>query len=460
MKGDKLMNEDLMFDSYLTDMDESVEGVYEGALGQRAKNFGKKIWIAIKTFFRKAVQFFRNCIMNVNMFKEALLPAQMNQDLQLVCQNAAPKYQYTQNVALFTIKQLKLLKQQQGSIIVDATIENQTIPELEVAISSNENTYRELMDSDEYRRIKENKYDTNDLQKVPISNVVANMKKTTQQLISYEGHVDKLSIEAGADYIPQTFRSLLRATANLFSKACSLYRIQITMYSIYFEKAKASLAAIKDNIKEIKDKSVDVNREYGYGLKSYKDAFNYNKKNLKESNKNLSKESQVMPLIEQCISFDNDPAMFEEYTRIRNEICKILQVSPNSVIKYSAVAGYERGFNVLPERRKAFKLLSTTQIYHTSVNDALTELTGKYCFHVKEAFLTQRCLFKDPRVYFSISKSILANGIDTQRAKEMGVERYTYVPKQRITTVFKDPEFHLGGACYVPATSIPVMRID
>lgn len=454
------MSEDLYIDSSYFYMDDSVEGAYEGAFSERAKNFGKKVWIAIKTFFRKAIQFFRNCIMNINMFKEAELPSQMNQDLQLICQNAAPKYQYTQNLAFTTIRVVKTARKGVNEIAVDAQIENQIIPELEVASSSSENTYQELIQSDEYRRIKENQYDNNDLQKVPISNVTANMKKTTQQLITYEGYVGKLSVDADADYIPRIIRSLLRATSNLFSKACTLYRVQINMYNIYFNKAKLALSAFKSNRKELKEKTIDVNREYGYGIKDAKDALKFEEDNDKETKKNMTKEQAVMPLIEQCISFNNDPDMFEEYIRIRNEICKILGVSPNCVIKFSDALGDKLRFNALPERKKPFRLLSTTQIYHSSVNDSLTELTGKYCFSFSSLGSIQRCLFKDPRVYFSISKSILANGTDTQRAKELGIERYTYVPKQRITTVFKDPEFPLGGACYVPATSIPVVRID
>lgn len=231
------------FDIYYDISNESLSG----------KNIINQIWIRIKTFFKKAIQIIKNFILNLNMIKKAVIHPQMNKDIQIVCQNLNPRYQMQNNV-------LRMLT---GIISISTSKDKDYLKELseisEASIEDCDSIINDVTNSQEYKRIKGNLYDKAQEVEVPISNVISSMKKTQMSLINYESAIEKSTSNAKFSN-NEIIQKANKIVIPVFTKVCTCFRMKIECLSIFFQRTKASISALKDNVKDRKEKSVDVER--------------------------------------------------------------------------------------------------------------------------------------------------------------------------------------------------------
>lgn len=383
---------------------DDVGNIAEEKFLTTVKKIGKSIWDGIKLFIRKAIQIFKNFLLNIYMFKTAKLSKKESEDIQLVSQSCSLRYMHTIKPVYMV---LRIISKFSNSMVPPQVVQMEK-EALESHIVDCRNMIHEIKTSKEYNRLIENKYDNEEknLVDVPLTSVISTMKKAQMSLINYENCVDKLS-----KYGDKEYGGIMSIGHSLFSNVCTIYRIQIEVLNRFFAHAKASMSAIAKNVKEIHEKKINTERLYASGHKSIIghgiDAMR-SSKNIDLEDKNIERIKELFSLMAEC---DNDINQFGKYQEYRKELCALCKIPYNAVINPGKLhdikdTSQKHKILILPDNKKPIKLLSSQVIYHTSDNPNLTELNGRYIFRMK----TGNNYFKSPRVYFAIGTAILWNG--------------------------------------------------
>lgn len=145
-------------DLYVPYYDQTKNDIVQEKFFSTAKRIGKSIWDTIKLFIRKAIQIFKNFLLNVNMFKTARLSKQETSDIQLVSQNCSLRYHNT-------IKPLYVVLRITG-MLANSMVPPQVVQSekegLEPHVVDCRNIIQEIKSSKEYTRLIENKYDNDE----------------------------------------------------------------------------------------------------------------------------------------------------------------------------------------------------------------------------------------------------------------------------------------------------------
>ena len=443
------------FISFCDDMMIAEEGFKDGI---------KNVWITIRTIFKKLIQIFKNFIMNINYFKTAKLPSQQSKDIITVVQNLTPRYE--------VLNKMFMLIYRVSGISGGKNAYDDLYVEIEQSMNDVDEIITTAKNSSEYKRIESNDYDKKTVVDIPLSNIVSAMKKSQNDLIKYDANAQKMEVlESSATSESQ--RKTAGRCRQIFTKLCEIYKLKVRLLKTFFEHAKSSMGAIKKNISEKKYGENDPNRRYSTG-KNFVDMLIKRGAAKKLVKVTPEQEKRFKELDKIVIESNNDPSKYSEYYKAYSELCKMAGVGTNVVLVYGEpgkkngmlpeTKDGELAFLALKEDSKPMKLLSNTQLYHTSPDENLKELTGRY-YHTS---LNIRRLWSTPRMYFSIGNAMAKDGSNFNGSDPMAIyERsnprslYKYVPVNHIDTVHRDVEMGIGSAVYVESkTPIKLRKIN
>ena len=437
------MNNDFAIESFIDYCDSMI--ITTEAIN--VKKIKKNVWFTSKTAIDNLETFFKNLVYNANYFKNAQLPKQMNSDLELLLQNLEPR----RGAAIKSIQQAILMtklfitKQDKEDFLKV----KHAYSDLELSIDDAKSTLSDVMESKEYKRVMNKDYDFSEVTDIPLSKIVTKMKETQNNITKYKGYLEK--VENNLKHTEN--KKIKELFHELYSSILRIYREQTKLLNIYFASAKASLKGVQNNVKDALSKSDRVSRDYDNMTKSLTIP-----KHVTLSDKDYNRMKELDKLILEC---DNKLDKFDEYTKLRREVCSILKVSENNVLVYRIRSGNRVRFSITEDKGIKIKLLDNMQLFHSSKNHRLGKLIPRYFFkHTDED--GGRRLWKTPRVYMAI-----ANGIGREGGKfdgedkSLGCRSFLYTPSTNITTVYKDPEMRVTGiAVYIEDTKpIPVKRV-
>lgn len=424
------------------------------------------IWIGIRTAFKKILQFFKNLLMNINYFKTAQLPSQKSKDIITLVQNLTPRYDIMNKMFMLIYRVVSMEATQNNGKSYEKIYSDidQTMDDVNEIIST-------AKTSPEYKRIEDDNYDEKTNSIVPLSNIITEMKKSQNDLIKYDANAQKMQI-AETDATTEYGKKAAGKCRQLFISLCEIYRMKISLLKIFFEHAKVSMSAVGKNISEKKNKDYDPSRNYSSG-KNFIEMLIKRGASIKRIKLTPEQENRLKELDKIVMDSKNDLSRYNDYYRAYTELCKMFGIGTNVVLVYG-IPGQETGvlpkakdgetvIMVMTEDPKPMKLLSNTQLFHTSSDGNLTELTGRF-FHTS---LGVRRLWNTPRVYFSIGHAIAKdgskyNGVDPMARYEGSSSRslYNYTPVNHISSVNRDVEMGTGSAVYVESTSpIKVIKV-
>lgn len=410
------------------------------------------VWIGIKNVFKKIITFFKNLLYNINYFKNAKMPRLMHKDLQLVLQNLTPRFEMITSVLNLMYKLIKLDKD-------NSYYENELKDfnnMIDLYDSDADDTLQKCKESKEYKRIMNNDYEQKDVVTIPLNAIINKIKDSEKNITDYNGKYESVVNNMNHAKSDED-RKIYNKMSNVFRKLVSVYSLQVTLLNIYFSKAKASLKAVGNNLKEIKDKSVNVSRDYDGAKRSFiKNLLRRSKrKYIKNTPEFLSKFKEINNRISET---NNDITKYNEYRKAFDELASLVNESGDQVIIYPSMINESCDtfqFFCIKEDGKPFTLLDNMQLYHTSNNPNLKELVGRY-FHTSNGY---RRLWATPRVYFSIGTAISRDGskfdektkLDpTDIMRKATLTKYT--PAKAITQCYRDEEIG-GNAVFVTTTS-------
>ena len=417
------------------------------------------VWVSIRTIFKKILQFFKNIISNINYFKTAQLPSQKSKDIITVVQNLSPRYEIM-NKMFTLIYRMANVGQKDGG----AKNYNDISDEIEQTLDDVTEIISTAKSSPEYKRIEGDSYDEKTNVEVPLSNIITAIKQSQSDLIKYDGDAQKMQIiETNSE--SEQGKQAAGKCRRLFTTLCEIYRFKIKLLKIFFENASASLKAAGKNIKEKRDKNYNPNRSYSSG-KNFIDMLIKKGASEKRVKFTPEQEKRFRELDKIIMNSHNYLSKYNEYYKAYSELCKMAGVGTDVVLIYGIPGEKNRMlpntqngetiFMAMKEDPKPMKLLSNTQLFHTSSDENLTKLTGRY-FHTS---LGVRRLWNTPRVYFSIGNAMAKdgskyNGSDPMARYEGTKSRplYKYTPANHIDTVHRDVEMGVGSAVYVESKS-------
>lgn len=236
--------------------------------------------------------------------------------------------------------------------------------------------------SKEYKRIEENAYDEKTNTEVPLSNIISSIKQSQSDLIKYDGDAKKMQIMEEKSQSEQGKKAAGKCR-RLFTSLCEIYRLKIRLLKMFFEKTTTSINAIGKNINEKRNKEYDPKR-------SYSSANNFISSIIKRgaSEKKVKftheQEKRFRELDKIIVETNNDLSKYKEYHEAYSELCKMVGVGSDVILIYripeskngmlSESAHSETLFMAVKEDPKPIKILSNTQLFHTSSDGSLTEL--------------------------------------------------------------------------------------
>lgn len=386
------------------------------------KEIGKSILIRIKNAFRKVATWFKNLLLNVNQFKNAVMPEKLNQDLVKLLQMSQSRLE--KNFVIVSKEYLRQKKKpeelQDGraygvykmGIFGDNLSTTFVSDEVEKCYREVDNALTSAKNSSMYQRIQKNEY--NDEKKViPLSNIIQDMK------ISQMGSTKMLNfmnvIENRGEINP-----LYHQMIQFLQKAIAYYNFRISLLSKYFQSAKASLSALKNNIQHKKDDAFTTRTRSENSL--------YWEKAIIMLPKTYRRAEELYRKCKSCTSYT-------KYLPMYNELTKILKC-PHHVITHIRYDGRACIVTAMPEKKTKISIEGRV-LYHSSDNSNLSQLIPRF---VSPGGI----LYPTPRVYVHV-------GVPLDRYSQLKSDTSKYIVTDKISYVYQDPE--LGRtAAYIETT--------
>lgn len=390
------------------------------------KEIGKGILIRIKNAFRKVVTWFKNLLLNINQFKNAVMPEKLNQDLVKLLQMSQSRLE--KNFIIVSKEYLKRKKNPQevqdgfkygvykmgflGQNISETSVSD----EVEKCYREVDNALTSAKNSSMYQRIQKNEY-TNENKVIPLSNIIQDMK------ISQMGATRMLNFMNVIENRGGEKNPIYHQMIQFLQKAISYYNFRISLLGKYFQSAKASLSALKNNVQHKKDDNFTTRTQS-------KNAFAREKVVLMTPGTYKRAEE----LYRKCISCTS----YTEYLPMYNELTKILKCQHHVIYNIR----YEGGVCIvfaMPEKKTKISMEGRV-LYHSSNNQNLSELIPRFTS-------PQGALYPTPRVYVHV-------GVALDRYSQLESDTTKYVVTDKISHVYQDPE--LGRTATYIETTKPV----
>lgn len=381
---------------------------------------------------------------NLNVFRNAKLDPQQNKDLMQVLNMAQPRTELNFSIISRFYKQLSLTRQLDRTIDGKAfgmrsgpdvagrqtNLKNEiqkSIVDLKAALSS-------AQSSEQYKRLKSNSYKNEKMEFIPLSGISTDMKRTRENVSKYASLMDDFNKKiAGMKHIDETTKRMV-VFLNYVNR---YYSFRVSLLSMYFARAKASLRGTIRNVQTKGDQKYQTHDNTQLSKATW------TTKLMKPSAAKELKENY-----EQALKAETYQKYKPYYDKVMNALGLHGQILRK--LQVDTTLGKVKAYSVVTNVQKVN--VGDKGLYHTAAAGVphLTHLTPSYCG--RDGYL-----FPEPRVYFHI-------GVPLNRCSNMikeGSGETVYTPAGKITgTIWKDAE--LGGtAVYVTTTQdIPVKSID
>lgn len=383
-------------------------------------------------------------LINVNHFKNAQLDEEQNKDLIKVLNMAQPRTEL--NFKLFPryYEYLKMIGNMEKRIdgkpfglrsgpmieLRKTTLEN----EITKSIADVRGALKAAQESKEYKRIKSNKYTNDRMQNIPLSGIVNDMKQTKASAATYQKHLDAFTKRV------QEMEKVDKVTEKMavfLNSIMSYYKFRISLLTIYFDHAKASLKGTIRNM-------VDSDEA------QYKTTSNTQLDKAKWLTKKMEPEKvkHLQEIYKQALQakpYSAYKPLYEEITGALGLQGKIIRK-----LKFEPEKGLIHAYWVTTNTQKIN--VGSQKLYHGvpgHVTKTLTYLRPSYCG-------IDGYLFPEPRIYFHIGVPL--NRCSNKPDPAAGEKSYT--PTQPIQIVWKDNE--LGGTAvyYTTTKNVPVKPVQ
>lgn len=409
------------------------------------KQIGKSVWITIKTIFKRIIVWFKNILLNVNYFKNAELDERMNKDLLTVLKLAQPRTEDNYKILVWyynVFKRGDLNRKFNGTAVgvaasdVDMTQTNLT-DETNKSISDIDDSMNAAKNSEEYKRIEENKYADENLKLIPLSNIIPDMKKSQAACVQYNGYVEKIENLLSGTNNPD---GVTKRIIVLLNKVVSYYTFRINLLTKYFTKAKASLKGTLNNIKGKNNEDSKTKTTTKTGKAALK----------------FTVTPEKMRVIKEEYNACLHAEAYSEYKPHYDKLATMLKLQGANIegIQFS-----DNYVVVIAVKQKEGKIpVKGRTLYHTSTGQTnLTEL--------KPSFRTASgVLFPEPRVYVHIGVPLNRYGnTAVDEGPGFGIFRrreIPYVVIDSISEVYRDPEMGRTASYIKTDKPIKIKKLD
>lgn len=247
--------------------------------------------------------------------------------------------------------------------------------------------------SNEFRRLNENKYTNNKIENIPLSKIIHDLKKCNSTITKYEIELDKILKFSNNK---SELSSLNEKMTRYFQVVINYYSFRIGILSKYLQYAKASLGAFVDNICG-NSEEIKANTKYVIPKKVSK----------------TFPEEEFKEVTDKIYAMRTCDA--EDYTTYRKhyeKFCELMSGSDDIIIKGLFISEKNRRIDMKYIKDDGNKIpISSQTLFHASDNETLTEL--KPSFRSKDG----RIFFPTPRIYFHINMPLNRYGSTVQHLK-------------------------------------------
>lgn len=380
--------------------------VYEVSL----KDIGKSVWDAIKRIFRTLKTAFENLLLNVNYFKNAEMDEQYNKDLLSVLNDITLKTLDLGSGFLPAFFRFMATYRKDSADKEFSTIYllNRTMApsdfeyEITKHVADINDSLQSGKDTEEYKRIEANEYKNEKMTKVPLTNIIPDMKDSNTKLTKFINELDKQqSFNDKISDEDTVIKSLSGKMITYLRKLIEYFKFRISLLQNYFKTAKASIDAVKNNIKEISKKDNVSRKKLDGLLKSgkVKNVVVNNLEELKESEKALKEYNKELD--------------FTKYKEEYKKFTSILKASPNDgiiivnkdkatkVVSYLSVRNHYERVNI--RSRKLYHFAANVEEGSEADQSILSDGLRPNALGDKSGFLQTTMYYPEPRVYIHVS---------------------------------------------------------
>ena len=437
------------------------------------KDIGKSVWSAIVRIFRTIRTAFQNLLTNVNYFKNSEMDEQQNKDLLYVLKTidlkALNKYQeYLPMYFRIMHKFGNDVTADFQSVVVGELTGGVTDFEFEIqkGVTDIEESLEAGKSSEEYKRIQQDDYKNEKMTKVPLSNIIPDMKDSNSKLTKFINELEKQS--SFNDKITEENKDAKALSGKMITylrKLVEYFKFRISLLQHYFKSAKASIDAVKNNIKEKKAGENKSDQKFSSGLKNVrrknvtiKDvaAFKESQKKLKEYNSNLE---------------------FDKYKEEYKKFTSLLGVSNTDGVIIINLDEESGKAQIATTSNKYEKInVGTRKLYHHSAEaegsavdqNILSKGLKPNALGNKSGLLGLTLYYPEPRVYIhlSIPRTPGNNKVGNDRTlfgyvKDFGKENTGCVYEiEGNHDVYRDPEYSGTAAFIISDKPIKCKRVD
>lgn len=424
------------FISYCDDMMIAEEGI---------KDLGNRIWVSIKALVNKIINWIKNVMLNINYFKNAELNPQMNKDMITVLKLSQAHTESNFKILTSVYKILLTLhmnenhkiKGEEFGVAPDNIFQRFSSTDLKTEMMKCsidlDESIKQAKESDEYKRLIEDKYNEEQVEMIPLTHIVNELKRSNTEITNMQNNINK--IEATTYTIKtDNGRIFSNAVIKFINDIISYYSFRISILGKYLEKAKASLSAFTSNIKDIFNRDNKVTSNYRFGMS-------------KQVTRLKTKEQvqKIKELYENALSAKT----YDEYKPYYNELIKLLKIPDGSIIqslecdpdKFIVQFMFNKG------NSDEVPISKSQNLYHGSYIPDLKYLEPSWIGG-------GQVLFPTPRIY------VHANVPLNRTSNLVSGFGYAYKLKVNPSSAYVDKELGIT-AMWIPANKpIPVERID
>lgn len=449
-------NDDYVLESFISFCDDIY--IYENhTIVQEGffKNVGKTLWTEIKNFVRNLITWFKKLLLNINYFRNAVLDEKLNNDLISTLRLSQPRTEFNFGIInkIFSLKYLfKAVKgfnddemnmsdpKVQMTFSGSQPIMLSLSEEVDNCIDDIDNTMEAVEDSAEYKRIQEDNYSNSQIKTVPLTFITQDMKNTLSSLTKFQNTIDRVN-NIDASTANSSGQKLINRMIVFCRKTIGYYTFRQNVLTKYFKKAKASIKAVGNNIKEAFNKDTDSRSRNSTKHSKYK---------IKLFNRDDPKVKSINDLVSQCRACKT----YDEYLPLFKQLQQLIGVQADAIIP-PGLFDINPKYVIIYMNEKIKVPLNGRTLYHTSTHSikGIKELTPRWTSRGGE-------LFSTPRVYLHVGVALdrfnakIGSHLNSPKSSTL------FVVKDKISYGYKDPEMG-GTAIYVETTKpIRVEAVD
>jgi hypothetical protein len=262
---------------------------------------------------------------------------------------------------------------------------------------------------------------------IPLTAITKDMKQSQTQSTNIQNQLDKLEnlVSRMGDNLDKTTKTMIV----FLRKASSYFTFRISLLTIYFKKAKASIQGTINNIKE---KNNDEFRSKSGTNNLY----------VTTRSLNISDPNKIAHIEELWSTCANTRFYNEEYKPAYDELSTLLNAKGDTLVPPLRVIGSTVSFRTVKNPNEKINVKGRT-LYHT----VMGQLVGSYIY---PSFRTASGeLFPEPRIYVHASVPL-----NRYANKPDGNHHRPYVIDEPISEAYRDPE--MGRTAMFIKTDHPI----